>query len=56
MVLIAGDLADLGFLGKEISYVVGTTAFGSLILLVIAGWVADRVLPSLVFRALSHYT
>ena len=56
VVLIAGYLADLGFLGKEISYVVGTTAFGSLILLVIAGWVADRVLPSQVFRALSHFT
>ena len=56
VVLIGWQLADLGFLGKEISNVVGPTAFGSLLLLVIAGWGADRVLTSQVFRALSHFT
>lgn len=54
-VLIAGHMAGLGFSGKEISYVFGTTAFGSLISPLIAGWIADRVMPSQRFTALCHF-
>ena len=54
-VLIAGHMANLGFSGKEISYVFGTTAFGSLVSPLIAGWVADRVMPSQLFAALCHF-
>tara|TARA_Y100000588_G_scaffold331062_1_gene368385 strand:+ start:3153 stop:4397 length:1245 start_codon:yes stop_codon:yes gene_type:complete len=54
-VLIAGHMDHLGFSGREISYVFGTTAFGSLISPVIAGWVADRFLPNQVFTAICHF-
>ena len=54
-VLIAGHMAHLGFTGTEISYVFGTTAVGSLISPLIAGWVADRIMPSQVFTALCHF-
>ena len=54
-VLIAGHMAHLGFTGTEISYVFGTTAFGSLISPLIAGWVADRVMPNQTFTALCHF-
>ena len=37
-VLIAGHMQNLGFTGKQISYVFGTTAIGSIISPIIAGW------------------
>jgi len=54
-VLIAGHMNNLGFSGKEISYVFGTTAFGAIISPLIAGWIADRLLPAQVFTALCHF-
>ncbi len=53
-VLIAGHMNNLKFTGKEISYVFGTTAFGALISPLIAGWIADRIMPAQRFTALSH--
>ena len=53
-VLIAGHMANLGFTGKQISYVFGTTAFGALISPLVAGWVADRFVPNQIFTALCH--
>lgn len=46
---------NLEFSGKQISYVFGTTAFGALISPLIAGWVADRWMPSQVFTAICHF-
>ena len=48
-VLIAGHMQNLGFSGKQISYVFGTTAIGSIISPIIAGWIADRLMPAQVF-------
>ena len=45
-VLIAGHMQNLGFTGKQISYVFGTTAIGAIISPIIAGWIADRLMPS----------
>ncbi|MCS6949747.1 MAG: MFS transporter, partial [bacterium] len=42
-VVIGGHMKNLGFSGVQISYVFGTTAFGSLISPMIAGWIADRL-------------
>lgn len=53
-VLIAGHMEYLGFSGKQISYVFGTTAIGSIISPIIAGWVADRLIPAQYFAAISH--
>lgn len=53
-VLIAGHMSNLGFTGKQISYVFGTTAFGAIISPLIAGWIADRIMPAQIFTALSH--
>ena len=53
-VLIAGHMQNLGFTGKQISYVFGTTAIGSIISPIIAGWIADRLMPAQVFAAISH--
>ena len=53
-VLIAGHMQNLGFSGKQISYVFGTTAIGSIISPIIAGWIADRLMPAQVFAAISH--
>ena len=54
-VLIAGHMQNLGFSGKEISYVFGTTAFGAMISPLIAGWIADRLMPAQIFTAISHF-
>lgn len=54
-VLIAGHMNHLGFSGREVSYVFGTTAFGSLISPLIAGWVADRFVSNQKFTALCHF-
>ncbi len=53
-VLIAGHMQNLGFSGTQISYVFGTTAIGSIISPIIAGWIADRLMPAQVFAAISH--
>ncbi len=53
-VLIAGHMQNLGFTGKQISYVFGTTAIGSIISPIIAGWIADRLMPAQIFAAISH--
>lgn len=53
-VTIGGHMGHLGFSGKQISYVFGTTAFGSLLSPLIAGWIADRFLPAQRFTALCH--
>ncbi|MDP6779533.1 MAG: MFS transporter [Candidatus Latescibacteria bacterium] len=54
-VLIAGHMVNLGFSGKQISYVFGTTAFGALVSPLVAGWVADRYMPNQIFTALCHF-
>jgi MFS family permease len=54
-VVIGGHMRHLGFTGKQISYVFGTTAFGSLISPLIAGWIADRLMPAQIFTAVSHF-
>ena len=54
-VLIAGHMQNLGFSGKEISYVFGTTAFGAMISPLIAGWIADRLMPAQIFTAISPF-
>ncbi len=54
-VLIAGHMQNLGFSGKQISYVFGTTAFGAIISPLIAGWIADRLMPAQIFASLSHF-
>ena len=53
-VLIAGHMENLGFTGTQISYVFGTTAIGSIISPIIAGWIADRLMPAQLFAAISH--
>jgi len=54
-VVIGGHMEhNLHFSGKQISYVFGTTAFGALLSPLIAGWIADRFMPSQVFTALAH--
>lgn len=53
-VLIAGHMEHLGFTPTQISYVFGTTAIGSIISPIIAGWVADRLMPAQLFTAISH--
>jgi len=54
-VLIAGHMRNLGFTGKQISYVFGTTALGAMLSPLIAGWIADRYMPNQVFTALCHF-
>ncbi len=54
-VLIAGHMGRLGFTGRQISYVFGTTAFGALVSPLMAGWVADRFMPSQIFTAICHF-
>lgn len=53
-VLIAGHMSHLGFSERQISYVFGTTAFGSILSPLIAGWIADRLFPAQLFAGLSH--
>ncbi len=54
-VVIAGHMEhNLHFTGKQISYVFGTTAFGSILSPLIAGWIADRYLPNQTFTAFMH--
>jgi len=46
---------NLNFTGLQIGLVFGTTAFGALISPIIAGWLADRLMPSQLFAALCHF-
>ncbi len=54
-VMIALHMGNkLHFTGFQIGLVFGTTAFGAVLSPMIAGWVADRFLPSQVYTGLSH--
>jgi len=53
-VLIAGHMKHLGFSERQMSYVFGTTAFGSILSPLVAGWVADRFFPAQVFAGIGH--
>ncbi len=53
-VLIAGHMQNLGFSGKQLSYVFGTTAIGAIISPIIAGWIADRLISAQLFAGISH--
>jgi nucleoside transporter len=46
---------NLNFTGLQIGLVFGTTAFGALISPIIAGWLADRLMPSQLFAAVCHF-
>ncbi len=54
-VLIAGHLDYLNFTEFQIALVFGTTAFGSLLSPLIAGWIADRFASAQKFAAVSHF-
>ena len=54
-VLIAGHMSHLGFTERQMSYVYGTTAFGSILSPFVAGWVADRLFPAQIFAGISHF-
>jgi len=53
-VMIAIHMNNLGFTGLQIGLVFGTTAFGALISPIVAGWLADRLMPSQYFAAICH--
>ena len=54
-VVIGGHMEhNLGFEGWQIGLVFGTTAFGSLLSPLIAGWIADRFMPSQIFTGICH--
>ena len=54
-VMIAGHMdKNLHFTGLQIGLIFGTTAWGSIVAPMIAGNIADRVLPVQVFTAISH--
>ena len=43
VVLLSGHLAELGFTGLQISYVLATASLAALCSPLLAGWLADRV-------------
>lgn len=45
-ILLAGHMHYLGFTGTEISWVYGTSALAALVSPIVAGWLADHVLPT----------
>lgn len=53
-VLIGGHMNNLGFSATQIGYVYLTTALGAMLSPFIAGYVADRLMPSQLFTALVH--
>lgn len=53
-VLIGGHMKNLGFTGVQIGSVYLTTAIGAMLSPLIAGWIADRVMPNQVFTGLVH--
>ncbi|MDA1192139.1 MAG: MFS transporter, partial [Candidatus Poribacteria bacterium] len=53
-VLIAGHMSHLGFTEMQMALVFGTTAFGSILSPLVAGWIADRFMSAQVFAAISH--
>ena len=48
-VLLSGHMGELGFSGRQISYVFATTAMAALISPLVAGWLADHYWPSQAF-------
>lgn len=54
-VMIAGHMEyNLHFEGLQIAMVFGTTAWGSILSPLIAGWIADRYMPTQKFTAIMH--
>ena len=53
-VLIAKHMANLGFTGTQMGYVYLTTALGAMLSPLIAGWIADRLLPNQWFTGAVH--
>lgn len=53
-VMIAPHMKNLGFTDLQIGLVFGTTAWGAIVSPLIAGWIADRYMPSQIFTALAH--
>lgn len=45
-ILLAGHMRDLGFSGVQIGYVYGTGSLAAIVSPVLAGWLADHVLPT----------
>jgi nucleoside transporter len=55
-VMIFGHMQNnLHFTGLQIGLVFGTTAFGALVSPIVAGWLADRLMPSQRFAAICHF-
>ena len=54
-VLIGQHMTHLGFTEFQIALVFGTTAFGSLLSPLIAGWIADRLMSAQRFAAAAHF-
>jgi nucleoside transporter len=53
-VMIAPHMNNLHFTGLQIGLVFGTTAWGAIVAPLIAGWIADRYMPSQIFTGLAH--
>lgn len=53
-VFVAGHMRNLGFSDPQINLVYLTTAIGAMLSPMIAGWVADRLMPNQVFTGLVH--
>ena len=53
-VLISGHMKNLGFSGVQIGSVYLTTAIGAMLSPLIAGWIADRLMPNQLFTGLVH--
>ncbi len=53
--VIAGHMQYLEFTEFQMALVFGTTAFGSLLSPLIAGWIADRFVSAQYFAAASHF-
>lgn len=54
VILLSGHLAQLGFSGLEISYVLATSSLAALCSPLIAGWLADRFWPAQIFAGYSY--
>ena len=54
VVLLSGHLAELGFGGLEISYVLATSSLAALCSPLLAGWLADRYWSAEVFADYSY--
>ena len=54
VILLSGHLAELGFSGREISYVLATSSLAALCSPLLAGWLADRYWPAESFAGYSY--